>query len=264
MLRGVGVLVVWAAWTFLVGATLLLTGNGGKAAGPGVAIAAMLVALVPTWFLLRAARYRLWLLAGATVVLVAVGLFLGSLGGPSLAQMTGVGASLPVATGAQLLTTSSVENTLCLQECSQVTHLYAVLDYDAATVHDRDRAPGDGWDALGVGTFCRGPVRRPPGRRRRPDDRRPPGCAARHGAAERLDEPLRALLGLRHRLQQDRHGSVVDQLDRHVGAEHPGRHLEPASAQGVDDGVDQRLARRARARRRSRWAGGPCGCRRRA
>ena len=37
--------------------------------------------------------------------------------------------------------------------------------------------------------------------------------------------------GVRHRLQQDRHGSVVDQLDRHVRAEHPGRHLEPASAQ---------------------------------
>ena len=53
VLRGVGVLVVWSAWAFLVGATLLLSGNGGKAAGPAVAVAAMLVALVPTWFLVR-------------------------------------------------------------------------------------------------------------------------------------------------------------------------------------------------------------------
>ena len=156
VLRGIGVLVVWSAWAFLVGATLLLSGNGGKAAGPAVAVAAMLVALVPTWFLVRRARSRRWLLAGATVVLVLVGLFLGSLGGPSLARMTGVGASLPVATGAQLLTTSSVENTLCLQECSQVTHLYAVLDSDAAQSKIGSALLASGWAEVDLGAFCKG------------------------------------------------------------------------------------------------------------
>ena len=156
VLRGVGVLAVWAAWTFLVGAALLLTGNGGKSSGPVVAIAAMLVALVPTWFLVRASRHRAWFLAGATVALAGIGFFLGSLGGPSLAQMTGVGASLPVATGAQLLTLSSVENTLCLQECSQVTHLYAVLDYESAKSQIGTELLAGGWDALGDGSFCRG------------------------------------------------------------------------------------------------------------
>ena len=156
VLRGVGVLVVWAAWTFLVGATLLLTGNGGKATGPVVAIVAMLVALLPTWVLVRAARHRAWFLAGATVVLAAIGFFLGSLGGPSLAQMTGVGASLPVATGAQLLTLASVENTLCLQECSQVTHLYAVVDFENAKSQVGTELLTRGWDALGDGSFCQG------------------------------------------------------------------------------------------------------------
>ena len=156
VLRGVGVLALWAAWTFLVGAALLLTGNGGKAAGPVVAIAAMLVALVPTWFLVRAARSRAWFLAGAAVALVAIGFFLGSLGGPSLAQMTGVGASLPVATGAQLLTISSVENSLCLQECSQVTHLYAVVDFETAKSAIGTELLTRGWDALGDGSFCQG------------------------------------------------------------------------------------------------------------
>ena len=154
VLRGVGVLVVWTVWTFLVGAALLLTGNGGKAAGTVVAVAAMLVALVPTWFLVRASRSRAWFLGGATVVLAAIGIFLGSLGGPSLAQMTGVGASLPVATGAQLLTISSVENTLCLQECSQVTHLYAVIDFDGASSQVGDGLMAAGWDALGDGSYC--------------------------------------------------------------------------------------------------------------
>jgi hypothetical protein len=70
--------------------------------------------------------------------------------------MTGTGASLPVATGAQLLTTSSVENSLCLQECSQVTHLYAVLDYDRASSQIGTGLRADGWDARGAGGFCRG------------------------------------------------------------------------------------------------------------
>ena len=133
VLRGVGVLVVWTAWTFLVGAALLLTGNGGKARrhggrGRGDAGGAR-PHLVPGP---RVALPRRGSWRGAAVVLAAIGFFLGSLGGPSLAQMTGVGASLPVATGAQLLTISSVENALCLQECSKVTHLYAVLDYEGA------------------------------------------------------------------------------------------------------------------------------------
>ena len=155
VLRGVGVLVVWSAWAFLVGATLIFSGNGGIASGPAVAVAAMLVALVPTWFMVRAAPYRRWLLAGATVTLVAVGLNVGGLGGPSLARMTGVGASLPVATGAQLLTTASVENTLCVQVCSQVTHLYAVIDSGTARSQVGTELLASGWDTVGVGTFCR-------------------------------------------------------------------------------------------------------------
>ena len=38
-LRGVAVLLLWAAWTFTLGAVLLTTGNGANAAGPAVAIA---------------------------------------------------------------------------------------------------------------------------------------------------------------------------------------------------------------------------------
>jgi hypothetical protein len=116
----------------------------------------MLAALLPTWFLVRRSPYRTWFLTGAAVALASIGFVLGSLGGPSLAQMTGVGASLPVATGAQLLTLSSVENTLCLQECSQVTHLYAVLDYESAKSQIGTGLLADGWDALGDGSFCRG------------------------------------------------------------------------------------------------------------
>jgi hypothetical protein len=155
VLRGVGLLAVWAVWTFVVGAALLLTARGGTGRAGIVAVAAMLVALVPTWFLVRRAPLRGWIMVGATVVLVAVGLNLGSLGGPSLARMTGVGASLPVATGAQLLTTSTVENTLCLQECSQVTHLYAVVDSSTAQAKLGSALVADGWDSVGPGSFCR-------------------------------------------------------------------------------------------------------------
>jgi hypothetical protein len=155
VLRGVGVLLVWTVGAVLVGAVMLLTGSGGTAVGPGVAAGAMLLVLVPTWFLVRPAKFRRWLLAGAAAVLVVTGLNLGSLGGPSLAQMTSVGASLPVATGAQLLTTSSVANTLCLQECSQVTHLYAVIDFEIARNQVGAALLADGWDLLGAGGFCR-------------------------------------------------------------------------------------------------------------
>ena len=84
VLRGIGVLVVWSAWAFLVGAVAAPDrATAGQAAGPAVAVAAMLVALVPTWFLVRAARSRAvapgrrgrWSWS-------AVGLFLGSLGRP--------------------------------------------------------------------------------------------------------------------------------------------------------------------------------------
>jgi hypothetical protein len=156
VLRGVGVLVVWTLWAFLVGATTVLTGNGGNPAGQAIATGAMLVALVPTWLLVRPSPYRRWLSAVATVALVAVGLNLGAVGGPSLAQMTGVGASLPVATGAQLLTTSSVENGLCLLECSRVTHLYAVLDYTTARSKVGTALLTSGWDALDPSTYCQG------------------------------------------------------------------------------------------------------------
>ncbi|MEZ0447026.1 hypothetical protein [Cellulomonas sp. ICMP 17802] len=153
--RAIGVLVLWVAWTFLVGGLLLLTGNLGTSAGRVVAVAATLLALVPTWFLVRAARRRWWLMAGAALVLVALGLGLGRLGGPSLARMTGVGASLPVATGAQLLTTSSVEHALCLHECSRVTHLYAVADAGEAQAEVGDGLVAAGWRAQDGGGFCR-------------------------------------------------------------------------------------------------------------
>lgn len=155
VLRGVGVLAVWAVWTFLVGATILLTGNGGTTSSTAVAIALMQVALVPTWFLLRTAPSRGWFMALAATVLFAVGFHLGGLGGPSLARMTSVGASLPVATGAQLLTVSSVENTFCLQECSQVSYLYAVVDSGTARADVGTELLARGWEALGDGAYCR-------------------------------------------------------------------------------------------------------------
>jgi hypothetical protein len=155
VLRGVGVLALWTLWALLVGGTLLLTGNGGTPAGPAIGVTVMLVALVPTWYLVRAAPVRGWLLTAAAVALVVVGLTLGGLGGPSLAQMTSVGASLPVATGSQLLTVSSVENTLCLRECSRATYLYAVLDSGTARSEVGTELVARGWEALGAGTYCR-------------------------------------------------------------------------------------------------------------
>lgn len=150
--RGLGLLAIWAAWIFLVAAVLTLTGNAGSR---GVAVSALLVVLVPTWFLVRQTRHRWWILAGGALVLVALGLGLGRLGGPSLARMTGVGASLPVATGAQLLTTSTVEHTLCLQECSRVVHLYAVTDAGAAQAEVGAALVAEGWHARDAGGFCR-------------------------------------------------------------------------------------------------------------
>ncbi|WP_315095416.1 hypothetical protein [uncultured Cellulomonas sp.] len=153
--RGITVLVLWAAWTFALGALLVLTGTAGSPTSRVVAVAVMLVALVPTWFLVRRARARAWVMGVAAVVVVALGLGLGTLGGPSLARMTSVGASLPVATGAQLLTTSSVENSLCLQECSRVTHLYAVPDATSAQAELGVALLADGWEAPDAGGYCR-------------------------------------------------------------------------------------------------------------
>ena len=153
--RGVTVVVLWAAWAFLLGGVLVLAGSSGTTTSRVVAVAAMLVALVPTWFLVRAAGARRWIMGVSTVVLVALGLGLGALGGPSLARMTSTGASLPVATGAQLLTTSSVENGLCLQECSRVTHLYAVPNTTAAQAELGVALLADGWEAPDAGGYCR-------------------------------------------------------------------------------------------------------------
>ena len=69
--------------------------------------------------------------------------------------MTSVGASLPVATGAQLLTTSSLENALCLQECSRVIHLYAVPDAGTAQSEIGAALVSAGWEARDAGGFCR-------------------------------------------------------------------------------------------------------------
>ncbi|NUU16636.1 hypothetical protein HP550_05160 [Cellulomonas humilata] len=153
--RCIGLLVLWAVWTFAIAAVLLLTGTAGKPSDWVVAVVAMLSALAPTWLVVRAARRRWTLMAGSAVVLLALGLALGTLGGPSLARMTSVGASLPVATGAQLMTTSSVENALCMQECSRVVHLYAVPDPGAAQAEVGVGLVADGWRAENAGGFCR-------------------------------------------------------------------------------------------------------------
>jgi hypothetical protein len=153
--RWIGLIVLWLVWTAAVGAVLLASGGTGTATGRTVAVVGMLAALAPTWLVVRAARRR-WLLLGVSAaVLLALGLGLGTLGGPSLARMTSTGASLPVATGAQLLTTSSVENSLCLQECSRVVHLYAVPDTGAAQSEVGSQLVASGWRAKNAGGFCR-------------------------------------------------------------------------------------------------------------
>ena len=53
---------------------------------------------------------------------------------------------------------------------------------------------------------------------------------------------------LRLDLEQDGHGTVVDQVDLHVGTEDPRGDLQPAGAQRLDDGLDQRLGHRSRRR----------------
>ena len=155
VLRILGLLLLWAAWTFAIAAVLLLTGTAGKSSDWLVAVVAMLTALAPTWLVVRAARRRWALMAGSAVVLLGLGLALGTLGGPSLARMTSVGASLPVATGAQLMTTASVENALCMQECSRVVHLYAVPDPGAAQSEVGAGLVASGWRAENAGGFCR-------------------------------------------------------------------------------------------------------------
>ena len=153
--RGFGLLILWFAWTFAVGAVLLVTGSAGTSSDWLVGVVAMLGALAPTWLVVRAARRRWALLAVSAVVLVALGVGLGTIGGPSLARMTSTGASLPVATGAQLLTTSSVENAMCMQECSRVVHLYAVQDVGAAQAEVGSGLVASGWRAENAGGFCR-------------------------------------------------------------------------------------------------------------
>jgi hypothetical protein len=155
VVRGIGLLVLWLVWAVAVGAVLLFTGRAGTSSDWVIAVVAMLSALAPTWLVVRAARRRWALMAGSAVVLLVLGVALGTLGGPSLARMTGVGASLPVATGAQLLTTSTLENALCLQECSRVVHLYAVPNPGAAQAEVGSALVASGWRAKDAGGFCR-------------------------------------------------------------------------------------------------------------
>ncbi|GEK20401.1 hypothetical protein CXY01_09210 [Cellulomonas xylanilytica] len=155
MLRGVLVVLSWAVCVFVVATVVQSTGTAGSASGRWVSALAVLVALVPTWFLVRRARVRWWLMLVAVIVLVAAGLGLGRLAGPSLARMSSVGSSLPMAAGAQLLTTSSSERTWCAGECSRVTYVYAVPDFDAANVEVAQALVAEGWAPGEPGRFCR-------------------------------------------------------------------------------------------------------------
>ena len=153
--RGLLVMLSWAVCVFVVATVVQATGMAGSATGRVVSASAVLVALVPTWFLVRRARVRWWLMLAAAVVLVAVGVGLGRLAGPSLARMSSVGSSLPTAAGAVLLTTSSSERTWCAGECSRVTYVYAVPDLGAANVEIAQALVADGWSPRQPGQFCR-------------------------------------------------------------------------------------------------------------
>ena len=155
VLRGVLVVLSWAVCVYLVAAVVQSAGLAGSASGRWVSALAVLIALVPTWFLLRRARVRWWLMLVAVLVLVVAGVGLGRLAGPSLARMSSVGSSLPVATGAQLLTTSSSERTWCAGECSRVTYVYAVPDFAAADVEVSQALVMDGWTPSDARQFCR-------------------------------------------------------------------------------------------------------------
>lgn len=153
--RATGLLVLWLVWTVAIAALLLVTGLAGTTPGRIVAVVAMLSALAPTWLVIRVARRRWALLAGSGVVLLLLGLALGTIGGPPVARMTSVGASLPVATGAQLLATSTVQNDLCLLECSRVVYVYAVPAAAAAQAEVGAAMVAAGWEAKNEGGFCR-------------------------------------------------------------------------------------------------------------
>lgn len=155
VVRGALVVLSWAVCVFVVATLVQATGTAGSATGRWVSALAVLVALVPTWFLVRRARLRWWLMLVAAVVLVAVGIGLGRLAGPSLARMSSVGSSLPIATGAQLLTTSSSERTWCAGECSRVTYVYAVLDFADASAEVAQALVTQGWSPRQPGQFCR-------------------------------------------------------------------------------------------------------------
>ena len=144
------------AWTLAVGVLLLVTTLAGTSAGRVVALVTMLSALAPTWLIIRAARRRGALLAVSAVVLLALGVALGTIGGPPLARMTSVGARPAgrhrrAAAGARPASRTSV----CLQECSRVVHLYAVPDAAQRTGGGRRQPGGRRWTAKSEGGFCR-------------------------------------------------------------------------------------------------------------
>ena len=153
--RGIGLVALWLAWTVAIAAMLLATALLGTPAGRIVAVVAMLFALAPTWLVIRTTRRRWAVLGGSVVVLLLLGIALGTIGGPSQARVNSVGANVPVATGAQLLATASIENTLCLQECTRVVHLYAVPDTGSAQAEIGTGLLAAGWEARSDGGFCR-------------------------------------------------------------------------------------------------------------
>lgn len=155
VVRGALVILCWAVCVFIVASVVQATGMAGADAGRWVSASAVLVALVPTWFLVRRARVRWWLMLAAAVLLVVVGVGLGRLAGPSLARMSSVGSSLPIADGALLLTTSSSERTWCVGECSRVTYVYAVLDVATASADVAQALVTEGWQPRQSGQFCR-------------------------------------------------------------------------------------------------------------
>lgn len=155
VVRGALAVLSWAVGVFVVAAIVQATGTAGSATGRWISAVAVLVALVPTWFLVRRARVRWWLMLVAAVVLVALGIGLGRLAGPSLARMSSVGSSLPVADGAMLVTTSSSERTWCAGECSRVTYVYAVPDLADANAEVAQALVAQGWSPRHPGLFCR-------------------------------------------------------------------------------------------------------------